>query len=166
MAKTASDLLTSYALVSVYGVDPAKAGWLFLIGLAVNATALLAYPAADRSTATRSSRGGTAAALLPLPMPGACGAEADRELYAGAALARPGLLVIGGTPPPLCLGVMLGAANLVAWALLPRPARVTGSYARFTMVNKLALGGAGLAMTAALLSACLTTGSATGATTG
>jgi len=73
--------------------------------------------------------------------------------------------VIGGTPPPLCLGVMLGAAE-VAWALLPRPARVTGSYARCTMVNKLALGGAGLAMTAALLSACLTTGSATGATTG
>ncbi|WP_197418606.1 hypothetical protein, partial [Sphingomonas sp. CCH9-F2] len=51
---------------------------------------------------------------------------------------------------PFLLGTMLGVTNLVGWALLPRLARGAGGYARYTMVSKLALGLAGLAMTAAL----------------
>lgn len=95
--------------------------------------------------------GRTVTALLPLAMPDARrGLRLLAGLYAGAALAGPAMLAVGGMALPFLLGTMLGVTNLIGWALLPRLARGAGGYARYTMVSKLALGGAGLAMTAAL----------------
>lgn len=95
--------------------------------------------------------GRTVTALLPLAMPDARrGLRLLAGLYGGAALAGPALLAVGGMTLPFLLGTMLGVTNLVGWALLPRLAQGAGSYARYTMVSKLALGSAGLAMTAAL----------------
>ena len=95
--------------------------------------------------------GRTVTALVPLAMPDPRqGLRLLAGLYAGAALAGPALLAVGGMALPFLLGTMLGVTNLVGWALLPRLTRGAGGYARYTMVSKLALGAAGLAMTAAL----------------
>lgn len=95
--------------------------------------------------------GRTVTALLPLAMPDSRrGLQRLAALYAAAALAGPALLTVGGVALPFMLGALLGVTNLVGWALLSRLARGAGDYARYTMVGKLALGGAGLAMTAAL----------------
>ncbi|MBJ6123518.1 hypothetical protein JAO74_17170 [Sphingomonas sp. BT553] len=50
------------------------------------------------------------------------------------------LRAIGGVTLPLLLGAIVGVTDFVGWALLPRPARGAGSYARYTMVGKLARG--------------------------
>lgn len=95
--------------------------------------------------------GRTITALVPFEIPDARrGLALLAGLYAASALAGPMLMAIGGATLPFLLGVMLGATNLVGWALLPRLATGAGGYARYTMVSKLALGGAGLSMTAIL----------------
>lgn len=95
--------------------------------------------------------GRTVIVLLPFGMPDARrGLRLLAGLYAAAALVGPLLVAVGGATLPFLLGVMLGATNLVGWALLPRLASGVGGYARYTMVSKLALGGAGLWMTAVL----------------
>ncbi|WP_242098691.1 hypothetical protein [Sphingomonas sp. CROZ-RG-20F-R02-07] len=60
------------------------------------------------------------------------------------------LLRLEGWPMILAIGLLLGSTNLVDWTLLPLLARGARSYGFYTMAAKLALGGAGLAMTAAL----------------
>ncbi|MEG3125925.1 MFS transporter [Sphingomonas sp. GB1N7] len=95
--------------------------------------------------------GRTAAALLPLRF-----IDARRGLlllaawYLGAAMFVVPLLRLGGWMLPLGLGLMLGMTNLIGWALLPLLARGARSYGLYTMASKLALGAAGLAMTATL----------------
>lgn len=95
--------------------------------------------------------GRTAAALLPIGLGDAYrGERLLGGLYAGGALIVVPLLWAGGWPLPLLLGVLLGAANLVGWALLPLLAGGPRSYGLYTMASKLALGAAGLGMTTAL----------------
>ncbi len=55
-----------------------------------------------------------------------------------------------GWPMILMIGLLLGCTTLVDWTLLPLLARGARSYGFYTMAAKLALGGAGLAMTVAL----------------
>jgi hypothetical protein len=62
----------------------------------------------------------------------------------------PLLMMAGGVLLPLVLGALLGATNLIGWALLPLLAQGAGGYARYTMASKMALGVAGLAAMAAL----------------
>ncbi len=95
--------------------------------------------------------GRTVTALLPVPI-----GEPRRGLfflaglYLVAMLAGPLLLGGGGVVLPLALGGLLGATNLLGWALLPLMAKNARGFALYTMASKLALGLGGLAMTAAL----------------
>ncbi|MEK9213282.1 hypothetical protein [Sphingomonas sp. 2378] len=136
--------------------------WRFLAGSVAGMVALAAIgkgvmhlpPTRDNPSAGTIlillTAGRTVTALLPFGMQDARrGLRLLAGLYAAAALVGP-LVAIGGATLPFLLGVMLGATNLVGWALLPRLVTGAGGYARYTMASKLALGGAGLWMTAVL----------------
>lgn len=127
-----------------------------IVALGVLAKAILHLPAgiarADAGTIVILLIGGrTVAALLPMAF-----ADARRGLrllsgiYVGGAIAVVPLLWAGGWVLPIILGLLLGATNLVGWALLPLLARGARSYGLYTMASKLALGVAGIGMAAAL----------------
>jgi Na+/melibiose symporter-like transporter len=68
---TATDLVAIYALVSLFGLDPARAGWLFLIGLMANAGGDLAVGTwLDRrpGDARGLAMGGLVIAALSFPL--------------------------------------------------------------------------------------------------
>ncbi|MGN7998929.1 hypothetical protein [Sphingomonas sp. 22176] len=91
------------------------------------------------------------AALVPLDVRDARrGLILLASLYVLATPVMTMLLRLEGWPMILALGLLLGCTNLVDWTLLPLLARGAGSYGFYTMAAKFALGGAGLAMTAAL----------------
>lgn len=99
--------------------------------------------------------GRTLAGLLPLR---SIGAGSGMAMMAGAyGLAGIAILPMvagpGGSVGPFILGLVMGATNMVMWAMLPFVLRNAGAYGLYTMSIKIALGVAGLLMTAWLGSA-------------
>lgn len=143
---TGPDLPWTFLLASLLGI----------VALGAVAKALLHLPATLRHPPAGLllvllTGGRTLAALLPLSFGDARrGQRALAACYAGAVPAIPVLLWCGGAAAPLAIGLLLGSTNLIGWAVLPLLARGPRSYGLYTMASKLALGGAGVAMTTAL----------------
>lgn len=127
-----------------------------IVALGALAKAMLQLPATiahpDAGTTVLLLTGGRIlAALVPLGVWDARrGLILLASLYLIAIPVMAVLLLLDGWPMILVIGVLLGCTNLVDWTLLPLLARGARSYGFYTMAAKLALGGAGLAMTAAL----------------
>lgn len=127
-----------------------------IVALGALTKAMLQLPAAidhpDAGTTVLLLTGGRMlAALVPLGVRDARrGLILLASLYLIAIPVMAVLLRLEGWPMILVLGLLLGCTTLVDWTLLPLLARGTRSYGFYTMAAKLALGGAGLAMTAAL----------------
>lgn len=133
------------------------------VGLAMLAKAMFHLPpAASASSSTDAgiiivllTLGRTLAALLPLRLAsGRAGMALLAVFYGLAAVATlPFVADPGRMGGPILPGLAMGATNLIAWATLPFVIRTPGGYGLYTMSIKLALGVAGLLMTAWLGSA-------------
>ncbi|WP_375395975.1 hypothetical protein [uncultured Sphingomonas sp.] len=111
---------------------------------------VIAHPGAG-TTVLLLTGGRMLAALVPFAVRDARrGLTLLAALYLVAIPVMAGLLRLEGWPMVLAIGLLLGSTNLIDWTLLPLLARGARSYGFYTMAAKLALGGAGLAMTAAL----------------
>lgn len=95
--------------------------------------------------------GRTASALLPIRLRDARqGMTGLAMAYAVAALVAIGCAGQAAPPMLLVLGLMLGATNLLGWAILPVLGVGPRGYGLYTMASKLALGGAGLMLAGGL----------------
>jgi MFS family permease len=71
-------------------------------------------------------------------------------IYGAAAIVAAGFVWSAAPVMLLLLGFMLGATNLINWALLPALASGARGYGVFTMMSKVALGATGLALAGGL----------------
>ena len=95
--------------------------------------------------------GRTVSALLPIRLRDARhGLMLLAMTYAAAAFVAIGFAWNAGSAMLVLLGLALGTTNLIGWAILPALGAGPRGYGLYTMVSKLALGAAGLALAGGL----------------